>query len=171
MLYLIQANDRLASPPLVHLDFRLLIPVRRLGQGCGQGLLMDLAGQMDRAFAINGIPAGRIRAAIILDIKADAHQGVCQRQIQDAGGGLPGGPAGSPFQDFDVGYPTVGQCNPESRFAEFFSILTQADLPGKGASGRGRMDPLTLELFARSNQGDVLSATQIRQVVAQIRVP
>lgn len=152
-------------------DLRFLFSVRSLGQGCSQGLLMDFAGQMDRAFAINGIPAGGIRATIILDIEADAHQCICQRQIQDAGGGLPGCPAGRPFQDVDVGYPAVGQRGPESRFTEFLSISTQADLPGKGASGGRGMDPFAPALFARSNQGNLLPAAQFSQIVTQVRMP
>jgi hypothetical protein len=43
--------------------------------------LVNFAGQMDRAFAMYRVPAGGIRSAKILDIQADAHQGVIYRQI------------------------------------------------------------------------------------------
>jgi len=51
-----------------------------------------------------------------------------------------------------IGYPTAGHRNPESRFAEFIPILTQADLPGKGASGRRCMYPFDFEFFTGCNQ-------------------
>ena len=79
----------------------------RLPERCSQRLLVNYSGQMNRTFAVYRVPAGRVRRAKILDIQANAHQGISDGQVDDARSGFPGCAAGRPFQDFNGGYPAL----------------------------------------------------------------
>ena len=127
-------------------------------QRSSQRLLMYFTGDMYRAFTVNRIPAGRIRDAIILNIQTDAHQGLIQRQIFYPRNRLPGSPTGGPFQDLYTGYPVICRINFKYRFTKSFSVLPQADLPGKGTSSRWCMYTLDFKFFTGCNQWNLLVA-------------
>ena len=104
------------------------------------------------------IPPSGIRNTKKLDIQTDPDEGFIHRQIDDPGGRLPGCPAGCPSNDVDANDCGVVYFNGKNRFAEFFTILTQTILPGKGASGGRGMDSSGLYLLAGGNHGDALFA-------------
>ena len=92
---------------------------------------------MNRALAVDGIPAGRIRTAVKLYLQADANGRLRNGASDDTLGRLPGGTTGcSPFNDDPV-YLSVCYTGVEFRCAKAMAVFTQAVLPGKSASGRG----------------------------------
>ena len=166
--------------PVLYLLFSVLCPLSPVPcllssvlqplQGRRQGFAVNFTGHVHRAFAVNRVPTGRIRDAVILDIQSDAHECFLHRQIQNTGGRFPGCAAGSALQDLDISYPAAGDLDPEDRFAECLAVLPQIDRPGQSASGRRRMDSPGSYFLAGCDQGDGRIAAQRRQIVAQIRV-
>jgi len=69
---------------------RWLYPILHLfGDRFFEGLAVDAAGKMDRAFAVDGIPVGGVRAAEKLGLKAHADDGRFRLKADDPPGGLP----------------------------------------------------------------------------------
>lgn len=139
-------------------------------QGTPQGRAVNMAGKVDRAFPMNRVPSGRIGRAEILHFKADASDRFFRGQMDDSAGSLPGGPAGSSANHFDLLEPAV--CGPglEFRRSELVSVPAQAVLPGKSASGRRGQGACHLGLFSGSHYGYAAAAADNRKIVRQIRV-
>ena len=97
---------------------------------------MDLRGQMNRAFAAYRIPSCGISRTEILSLQANGCKRFIDRQIFYPGSRFPGSAAGSPPSNLEAGNSALLQLNFEFGPAEFFPILTQADLPGQAASCR-----------------------------------
>ena len=100
-----------------------------------QSFAVDIAGEVDRAFAVNGIPSCRVGTAEELYLKAYASGGFFDRAADNFADRLPGGSAGrTPFDSHGFNFPF--RCfYIELRGAEPFTIFTQTILPGKNASG------------------------------------
>ena len=108
---------------------------------------MDLRGQMNRAVAGYRIPARGVSRTEILGLQANACKRFIDRQIFYPGCRFPGCATGSPPSNPEAGNSALGQLNFEFGPAEFFSILTQTDLPGQAASCRWRERAFDRGLF------------------------
>lgn len=107
-----------------------------------------MTGEMNRAFTVDGIPAGRVGAAKILNLKADANRCLLGRATYDSFCRLPGGTARRPSFDGDVDDVFVPDRDLEFRRTKALCIQSQPILPGKSASGGWRGDPLEVNFFA-----------------------
>ena len=125
-------------------------------KGGSQRFLVDFSGQMNRAAATDRVPPGGVRNAKILDFQADSHEGFIHRQFNDPGSRFPGCPARCSPDNLYMTYGAVAYFDGKNRFAEFFTVLAQTVLPGKGASGRRCMDSDRFEFLAGGNQGDTM---------------
>ena len=90
---------------------------------------MYVACKMDRAFTVNGVPAGRIGRAVELGLESHADNGLSRLQSDHFLGSLPGGPAGGSTQDFDSGDDAVFHLYGKFGGSELFTIVTEANLP------------------------------------------
>ena len=109
---------------------------------------MHLTGKMDRTLTVDGVPSGRVRRAIKLDVQTDAPDGLFRRQPDDAQGRFPGRPAGCPPHHFNALDARVGYDGPKFGGSEVLSVCSQADLPGQAASGGGGKNPFKFDFFA-----------------------
>ena len=124
--------------------------------------------KMDRALAMDRIPAGRIGRTEVLNFQADFYDCFIDRQTGDFQGRFPGSPARCTPHDGDLLNVVCNQTDLKLRGSEPYAIWAQAILPGKTASGRGRENQLTLQFFPRGHNGDVLSPAKSGQVMGQI---
>ena len=129
-----------------------------------------MTGKVNRAFAVNRIPAGRIGRTEILHFQADAYHCFFRRQLGDAPGCFPGGAAGGPAHDDDLLKPAVDCGHLELGRPELLSVPAQAVLPGKPASSGRCQDTFHLGLFPGSHHRYAATAARSRQVMGQIRV-
>ena len=131
---------------------------------------MDIAGEMYRAFAVDGIPACRIGGTEILHFQADPHDRFFGRQVHDAGGCFPSGAAGRTAQDLHVADSTLANLDAELGGPELLTIPSQTYLPGQAASGRWRQGARSVKFLAGCHHRDVLLTADQCQVVGQIRM-
>ena len=96
---------------------------------------MHVSGKVNRAFAVDGIPSGRVRAAKELNLKTNANGSLFNRTPDNFLSRLPGGAAGrSPFDGHRFNY-AFRNVYFELRGAELVAVFAQTVLPGKSASG------------------------------------
>ncbi len=129
---------------------------------------MNLAGEVDRTFTVDGVPAGRVGHAQVLDLQANAYGRLFHRHSDDARGGLPGGAAGGAAKDLHRFNLAVNRRDLEFRAAEMTTVPPQTSLPGKAASG-GRRQRLR-NLLAGGHHRYALLAGHARQVGGKIGV-
>jgi len=132
--------------------------------------MVDMAGKMNRAFAVNGIPSSRVCTAKKLNFQSHARGSCVDIKPNDLFGGFPRGPAGGPPADDDAVNLAVNDLDVQLRCPEFFFIITQTARPGKTTSCGWRQDMLAMVLFTGSHHRDFLVGTNAGQVIGQIRV-
>jgi hypothetical protein len=131
---------------------------------------MDIAGEMNRAFTVDGIPAGRIGDAEKLGLKTDAHDRFLNFTADDLLARIPAGAAGCTPDDLYIADFAVFDNDSIFRCTKLFAVGFQADLPGQPASCRRGEDPFDAMLFARRHDGHAAFLAKQPQVMGQIRV-
>jgi hypothetical protein len=152
----------------IHFGFILFVLTRRCSPFKGGG--MDIAGEVDRALAVDGIPAGRIGRAEILDFQSDLNDGRFKPQVPDPFDRLPGRAAGGTADDPHLTDATVDGLDLKLGGPEFLSIPSQTNLPGQAASGRGCQDMRAGEFPTRGNHGYIPLTADQCQVMGQVRM-
>lgn len=130
-----------------------------------KGGTVEPACQMDRAFAVKGIPPGRVRRAEELGFKPHAHHRFIRCHPDNPVRGLPGGPAWRTPQHTNLLQKAICQHHFELGGTELFAIGPQTHLPGKGASDRGRQDPMAFLFFAGSHHRYIFLKAKGREIV------
>jgi hypothetical protein len=100
-----------------------------------QCISVNFSCKMNRALAVDRIPAGRIRTAEKLYLQADTNGRLGNGQSHDTLRRLPGGTAGGSSFNGDIFDFFVRDPDIEFRRAKAIAVFTQAVLPGKTASG------------------------------------
>lgn len=95
---------------------------------------MYVAGKVDGALAVDGIPARRVGLAPELDLEAQAGDGHFGGLTDDLEGGGPGGAAGGAPQNLDADDVAVCGLDAVGRGAELLTVGSEADLPPEAAS-------------------------------------
>ena len=140
----------------------------RFIDGIGNGLGMYLAGKMNRTLAMDGIPAGRIGRAEKLGFNAHLASSILYRSTDDPQGRFPGSRTGGTPYNPDIRYSAILYFNLVFRSAKSFPIFTQADLPGKAASGRRRKHPFTGNFLSRGDDGNVLVVAERHEIMGEV---
>ena len=135
-----------------------------------QRLVVNLAGEMYRTAAINGIPPCRIGDAEKLGIQSDASRSVRGRQADHPLCRLPCCPAGGAANDPDRRYFSVLYDNLKFRGAKTFAIIAESSLPRKTASGRWLDDPPVVDFFPRGNDGYGFLFAESGKILGEITV-
>lgn len=146
----------------------------RAGQGIfdgiGYGFRMHLAGKMNGAPAINGIPAGGVGGTEKLGLYAHFPGRIFYRRADEPPAGLPGSGTGGSAHHPHIRYLAIPDLDLVFRGAETIAIFTQANLPGKTASGGRGKHPLAGHLFARGDDGYLSGMTERNQIIGEIWV-
>ena len=131
---------------------------------------MDMAGKMDRAFSIKGVPVGWICAAEKLNFQPEACGRLARVPSDDVRCRLPGGATGR--TSFNGNLLDFTLCNLHIKFrgAEPVSIDSQTILPGEATSGGWGDDLRGAMLLSGGHQGNCHFGTELRQIVGKIRV-
>lgn len=91
---------------------------------------MDIAGEMNGALAVYGIPAGGISGTEILDLQPDADVGAFNTQARNLGGRFPGCPTrGATQHTYPADLP-LRYFGFKLGGSETFTIFAQTNLPG-----------------------------------------
>jgi len=104
--------------------------------------MMNFTGKVNRTFAVQGIPAGRVGAAEKLGLQADLPGRRRHRQTDYGSRRLPGCPTGCATDDANTGNEPAVHLHLKFRGSEQLAIGTQTLLPGQTTSG-GRADLYT----------------------------
>ena len=131
---------------------------------------MYLACQMDWTFCVYGIPSGRVGSAEKLCFNAHSDYSFFNLHIQHSPDSIPGCSAGSPSLYGNINKFTIRHLNCEFRRAEFFTIVSQADLPGKPASGRRYKDSRKAHFFSGTDNRNIFFHTHFCQIVGKIKM-
>ena len=131
---------------------------------------MDFTGEMHRAFSVHGIPGGRIRGTEKLCLKPYIHQGLFRGKTNHIFRRLPGCPAWRAPQDINRKNYSVFFLSGKLGRAEEFSILPQAYLPGKPASGGWSVSPFDSKFFPRGHNWYLFISTYYGKVMGQVRM-
>ena len=99
---------------------------------------MDLGGEVNGALSVHWVPSRRVGRAEELGFQPYPYGCFFDGGADDAGRGFPRGPAGRSAHNPDSGDFSVGHFHGELGSAEPVSVMAQAVLPGKAASGGGR---------------------------------
>ncbi len=125
---------------------------------------MDVAGKVNRAFAVNGVPSSRVCAAEKLNFQAITRGGLGGFLTNHLLGGLPCGATGRPpLYGYALNF-AVDNVGIHLRCAETLFIASQATRPGKAASGGRSDNARSGMLFAGCNYRDTLVGTESGQV-------
>jgi hypothetical protein len=112
-----------------------------------KGLAVYVPGKMHWAFAINGVPSGRVGTAEELNLQAHARGGFFDGTADDFQGRLPGGTTGcSPHDGHGCDF-SIHNLDIEFRGTEPVPVLPQTILPGKPASGGRSGHPVDFHFF------------------------
>jgi len=131
---------------------------------------MDMAGKVNRAFAVYRIPTGRIGTAEKLNFQSIAPGGLCGIFTNHFLGCLPGGPAWGTPCDRNFSNLTVDDFGIHFRRTKTFSITSQASRPGEAASGGWGDDAGSGMFFAGGHDRYLLAVAEPGQVKGQIRM-
>ncbi len=112
-----------------------------------QRLVVNLAGKMYRAAAMNRIPPCRIGNAEKLGIQSNPPRSLSYRQADHSFRRLPGCAAGGAANNQHRCYFSVFYHDLKFRSAETLAIVTESSLPRKAASGRRLHDPPVIDFF------------------------
>ena len=132
---------------------------------------MNLAGEMDRAFAVDRIPAGGVGRAVKLGLEAHADNGRGGFKPNHFFGGLPGRPAGRPAHHFDRRNDSVFSFDEKLRGAEQFTVVAETDLPRKTTSGWRGNHQSVARLFPGRHDRNTQLGAEVAQIHGKIRVP
>jgi hypothetical protein len=135
-----------------------------------KGLGVYVPGKVNRAFTVDGIPSGRVRAAEKLNLKTHTDRSLFNRTPDNLEGRHPGGATGrTPSAGHGFNF-TFRHVYFKLRGPELVAVFAQTILPGKSASGGWCGDTFYFFFFAGSHHGNALLMTQPAQVIGQIRV-
>jgi hypothetical protein len=130
--------------------------------------MMNFTGKVNRTFAVQGIPAGRVGAAEKLGLQADLPGRRRHRQTDYGSRRLPGCPTGCATDDTNTGNEPAVHLHLKFRGSEQLAIGTQTLLPGQTTSG-GRADQGgAAMLFTRGDNGNVPLRAAAGQVSGEI---
>lgn len=132
---------------------------------------MEIRGEVYGTFPVHGVPARRVRRAKKLGFQTQAHRGFFDGSPYDARRGLPGGTAGGSAKDRSLQDFSVGDFHDKFRRSETLSIKSQADLPGKCASGEWRNGAFDVILLSRGDHRNTFVPAQHGEVLRKIGMP
>lgn len=110
---------------------------------------MHLPCEMHRALAMDGVPTGRIGRTEELGFYTHLSGSVIHRSANDSFGSLPGGCTGGAAHNPDLCNLVILDFDLILGSTEALTIFTQANLPGKAASGGWGKYPFAWYLFTR----------------------
>ncbi len=109
---------------------------------------MHIRSEMHRAVTVHGVPSCGIGCAVKLGIQSDAHNGIFRWKTDHACGRVPACTAGRAPQHPQPGNLSLLNTDLKFRRTEMLSVMSQADLPGKSASGGRCNDAGDVMFFA-----------------------
>jgi len=131
---------------------------------------VNVAGKVNGAGAVDGVPARGVGLAQELSREAHAGDGLFGGQADDLESSVPGGAAGGAPQDLDAGDPAVDGLGAVSRGTELLTVGSEADLPPEAASRGRRDEPLHRYALARGHHRNGPLQTSKGELVPQVRV-
>lgn len=129
---------------------------------------VHVTGEVHRTLTIDWIPSRGICSAEVLCLQANAHLRFFYGQSLYPLGGVPGCSARRTSVYLDAVNLAVRCLHNKLRRTKMFTILTQADLPGKSASGWGGQSPFYPKFLTRGYYGDVSSTAGNGKVVGEV---
>lgn len=119
---------------------------------------------MNRAFAMDRVPSGRIGGTGELAGQTDSHDRLVNRLTNQTTDGLPSGAAGSSTNHPYLKDPPGIDGYAKLRSAEPLPIAAKAVLPCKTASGRWYQGPARQAFLARTNYRDLIPGTLLDEI-------